>query len=95
MRRAASVHRLKRSLPVRTGRLLPVKGWSGPLEPGHWPPTSSTWWSVPVLSCLVVLWVLSHSAADEALGLGILPLLAAVAYCTWRLVQRRVEKVRW
>ncbi len=51
--------------------------------------------AVPVLSCLVVLWVLSHSAADEALGLGILLLLAAVAYCTWRLVQRRVEKVRW
>ena len=42
-----------------------------------------------VLSCLVVLWVLSHSTADEALGLGILLLLAAAAYCTWRLVQRR------
>jgi len=32
-------HRVNRSLPVKTRRLLPVKGWSGPLEPGHWPRT--------------------------------------------------------
>lgn len=45
--------------------------------------------AVPVLSCLVVLWVLSHSTADEALGLAILLLLATATYCARRLVQRR------
>ena len=49
--------------------------------------------AVPLLSSLVVLWVLSHSAADEAIGLGILLLLAAAAYFTRRLVQvRRMER---